>query len=319
MAGQLCLHSSATEDMRTGETTLFFGLSGTGKTTLSADPRRLLIGDDEHVWTEKGIFNIEGGCYAKCCNLTEEKEPEIYRAVKYGAIIENVVLDETTHEVDYDDLSITENTRCAYPLSHIPNAKAHPVGQHPNNVVLLVCDAAGVLPLVSKLTREQVIYHFVAGFTSKLAGTEMGITEPQPTFSSCYGEPFLMMHPLVYANQLADKLEKHGSDAWLLNTGWLGSTGKRCPLKYTRAIVDAIHSGELKNAQYGTDTVFGLHYPLNVSGVPPEILVPDNNWDDKVAFKAMQKKLATQFVEAFKKKGFADTVPPEVLAVSPKA
>jgi len=316
--GQLCLHSSANEDPRTGSTTLFFGLSGTGKTTLSADPRRLLIGDDEHVWTDKGIFNIEGGCYAKCIGLTEEKEPEIFRAVRYGSVVENVVMDKKTRKVDYDDTSITENTRCAYPLHYIPNAKTHAVGGHPTNVILLTCDATGVLPLVSKLTREQVIYHFVSGFTSKMVGTEEGITEPVATFSSCYGEPFLMWHPLKYAEMLADKLEHHSANAWLLNTGWIGSSGKRCPLKYTRAIVDAIHSGELAAADYKRDDVFGLPFPLSCPGVPSEILDPRNNWDDKVAFAAAQDKLATAFNANFVKKGFSSAVSQDVLAQAPQ-
>jgi len=316
--GQLCLHSSANEDPRTGDTTLFFGLSGTGKTTLSADPSRLLIGDDEHVWTEKGVFNIEGGCYAKCAHLSEESEPEIFRAVRFGSVVENVVLDPETHRVDYNDLSKTENTRVAYPLQYIPNAKPRAVGGHPTNVILLTCDATGVLPPVSKLTREQVVYHFVSGFTSKMVGTEEGVTEPVATFSSCYGEPFLMMHPLVYANMLADKLEQHGSDAWLLNTGWLGSSGKRCPLKYTRAIIDAIHSGQLKKAPLERDPVFGLRFPTACPGVPSEILNPANNWDDKARLRSAQSKLAAAFVDNFAKKGFRDAVSPEVIAAEPK-
>jgi len=316
--GQLCLHSSANEDPETGTTTLFFGLSGTGKTTLSADPRRLLIGDDEHVWTEKGVFNVEGGCYAKCVGLTEEKEPEIFRAVRYGAVVENVVMDPETRTVDYDDVSITENTRCAYPLHYIPNAKKHAVGGHPTNVILLTCDATGVLPLVSKLTREQVIYHFVSGFTSKMVGTEEGITEPVATFSSCYGEPFLMWHPLKYAEMLADKLEEHNAHAWLLNTGWIGDSGSRCPLKYTRAIVDAIHSGDLVNVEYATDSVFALPFPKTCPGVPPQILDPSSNWKDVSAFRAAQDKLANAFNANFSKKGFASAVSQNVLAQAPR-
>mmetsp|Transcript_17633 Transcript_17633/g.51216 ORF Transcript_17633/g.51216 Transcript_17633/m.51216 type:complete len:546 (+) Transcript_17633:1-1638(+) len=316
--GQLCLHSSANEDPRTGDTTLFFGLSGTGKTTLSADPRRLLIGDDEHVWTEKGIFNIEGGCYAKCIGLTEEKEPEIFNAVRYGAVVENVVMDNETRTVDFDDTSITENTRCAYPLHFIPNAKKKAVGGHPTNVILLTCDATGVLPLVSKLTREQVIYHFVSGFTSKMVGTEEGVTEPVATFSSCYGEPFLMWHPLKYAEMLADKLEHHQAHAFLLNTGWIGSSGQRCPLKYTRAIVDAIHSGELAKADYARDATFGLLFPTSCPGVPSALLNPAANWDDAAAFGRAQAKLAAAFNENFVKKGFSSAVSADVLAQAPR-
>ncbi|KAJ1616299.1 phosphoenolpyruvate carboxykinase [ATP], partial [Pavlovales sp. CCMP2436] len=278
--------------------TLFFGLSGTGKTTLSADPARLLIGDDEHVWTEKGLFNVEGGCYAKCANLSQDKEPEIFNAVRFGAVVENVVLD-TKRNVDYDDLSITENTRCAYPLSFIPNAKSHAVGGHPTNVILLTCDATGVLPLVSKLTREQVVYHFASGFTSKMVGTEVGVTEPTIVFSSCYGEPFLMWHPLVYSEMLADKLANHSASAWLLNTGWIGSTGKRCPLKYTRAIIDSIHNGELAKGEFVREEVFGLLFPASCPGVPTELLNPASSWADKPQFRAASAKLARAFVDNF--------------------
>ena len=242
---QLCLHSSANEGAD-GSVTVFFGLSGTGKTTLSADPRRNLIGDDEHVWTDEGVFNVEGGCYAKCVALSAEGEPEIFNAVRFGAVVENVIFDSENREIDFNDISITENTRCAYPLQYIPNAKLPAVSGHPNNIILLTCDGFGVLPPVSRLTQDQVIYHFIAGYTSKMAGTEEGITKPVAAFSSCYGEPFLVWHPVKYATMLAERLTQHNATAWLLNTGWVGGAkGKRCPLKYTRAIVDAIHSGEL--------------------------------------------------------------------------
>jgi len=216
---QLCLHSSANEDEH-GRVSVFFGLSGTGKTTLSADPRRKLIGDDEHVWTDEGVFNVEGGCYAKCIALSEENEPDIFRAIRFGAVVENVVFDEVKREIDYDDISITENTRCAYPLDYIPNAKLPAVGQHPNHVILLTCDGYGVLPPVSKLNKKQVIYHFISGYTSKMAGTEEGITKPVAAFSACYGEPFLVWHPVKYATMLAERLEQHDASAWLLNTGY---------------------------------------------------------------------------------------------------
>jgi len=236
--------------------------------------------------------------------------------VRFGAVVENVVLD-TKRNVDYDDLSITENTRCAYPLSFIPNAKSHAVGGHPTNVILLTCDATGVLPLVSKLTREQVVYHFASGFTSKMVGTEVGVTEPTIVFSSCYGEPFLMWHPLVYSEMLADKLANHSASAWLLNTGWIGSTGKRCPLKYTRAIIDSIHNGELAKGEFVREEVFGLLFPASCPGVPTELLNPASSWADKPQFRAASAKLARAFVDNFEKKGFAKTVSKEVLAQAP--
>jgi len=298
--------------------TVFFGLSGTGKTTLSADPRRKLIGDDEHVWTESGVFNVEGGCYAKCIALSEENEPDIYRAIRFGSVVENVVLREDgTREVDYDDCSLTENTRCAYPLSFIPNAKLPALGSHPNHVILLTCDGYGVLPPVSRLTREQVIYHFISGYTSKMAGTEQGITTPVAAFSACYGEPFLVWHPVVYATMLAEKLEQHAAHAWLLNTGWVGGAkGKRCPLKYTRAIVDAIHSGELASAKFVTDPVFHLSYPTSCPNVPPHILDPAASWQDRGEYEATQAELAKLFGANFEK--YASQATPEVCAQGPK-
>jgi len=299
---QLCLHSSANEDAQTGNVTVFFGLSGTGKTTLSADPRRKLIGDDEHVWTDEGVFNVEGGCYAKCIDLSEEKEPDIFGAIKFGAVVENVIFDQDSRNIDYTDISITENTRCAYPLEHIANAKLPALGRHPNHVILLTCDGFGVLPPVSKLSKEQVIYHFISGYTSKMAGTEEGISKPTAAFSSCYGEPFLVWHPVKYATMLAEKLEQHAASAWLLNTGWVGGAkGKRCPLKYTRAIVDAIHSGELEKAEYRTDPVFKLSFPTSCPGVPDELLDPSSSWADKEAFKATQHELAELFGKNFDK------------------
>merc|ERR1719408_726436 len=272
----LPMHASANIGVD-NDVSIFFGLSGTGKTTLSTDPVRDLIGDDEHVWTKDGVFNIEGGCYAKCIGLTEEKEPEIYRAIRFGSILENVRFDEWEREVDYDNVSLTENTRCAYPLQFIPNALIPAVvDSHPSNVILLTCDAFGVLPPISKLTSEQVMYHFISGYTAKVAGTEMGITEPQATFSACFGGPFLAMHPYSYAEQLAEKLKNVGANAWLLNTGWVGGKygeGQRCPLKYTRMIVDAIHDGSL-----AAITDWELMPKEPVKEIPQEILLPKLAW-----------------------------------------
>jgi phosphoenolpyruvate carboxykinase (ATP) len=234
-------------------------LSGTGKTTLSADPKRRLIGDDEHVWTDKGIFNIEGGCYAKCVGLTREKEPEIYDALKYGAVLENILFKPDSREVDYENVSITENTRACYPLEHIPNVKLPAIGGHPKNIFFLTCDAYGVLPPVSKLNFDQSMYHFISGYTAKVAGTEMGIVDPETTFSACFGEAFLPLHPNVYAQLLAKKMKEHNTNAWLINTGWVGGkygVGSRIKLKYTRAILDAIHEGKLDNVEYTKSPIF---------------------------------------------------------------
>ena len=315
LRNQLCLHSSANEDDN-GNVTVFFGLSGTGKTTLSADPRRKLIGDDEHVWTGEGVFNVEGGCYAKCIGLTDAAEPEIYRAIRFGAVVENVIMDPETRAVDYDDISITENTRCAYPLEYIPNAKLPAIGTHPNHVILLTCDGFGVLPPVSKLTKPQVVYHFISGYTSKMAGTEEGITKPVAAFSACYGEPFLVWHPVKYATMLAEKLEQHNATAWLLNTGWVGGAkGKRCPLKYTRAIVDAIHSGDLAKADFVVDPTFRLAYPTSCPNVPSAVLDPSSSWADKDEFTATQNELATLFQANFGK--YASQATTEVIAQGP--
>jgi phosphoenolpyruvate carboxykinase (ATP) len=296
--------------------TVFFGLSGTGKTTLSADPRRALIGDDEHVWTDEGVFNVEGGCYAKCAALSEEGEPEIFRAIRFGAVVENVIFDAQHREIDYDDISLTENTRCAYPLEYIPNAKLPAVARHPNHIVLLTCDGYGVLPPVSRLTKEQVIYHFISGYTSKMAGTEEGITKPVAAFSACFGEPFLVWHPVKYATMLAERLEQHNATAWLLNTGWVGGAkGRRCPLKYTRAIVDAIHSGELQRVATKTDPVFRLQYPTSCPNVPASLLDPSSSWADPKEFAATQSELASLFGKNFAK--YSDQCKAEVIACGP--
>jgi len=317
--GQLSLHSSANEGPN-GDVSLFFGLSGTGKTTLSADPQRRLIGDDEHVWSDTGVFNIEGGCYAKCIGLSAEKEPEIFNAIRYGSILENVSYDKNTRIADYDDSHLTENTRCAYPIDAIPNAKIPCIADTPpKNIIMLTCDAYGVLPPVSKLTPEQAQYHFIAGYTSKTPGTEEGVVEPSPTFSTCYGQPFIVLHPRRYASMLAERMSKVKADAWLINTGWVGGkfgTGKRCPLKFTRAIVDAIHDGSLAQAEFEKFDTFNLQVPKAVKNVDASILNPANAWPDKKAFEVEVKKLAGMFSSAFEK--YAADVSEEVLAAGPQ-
>ncbi|SNX84785.1 probable phosphoenolpyruvate carboxykinase [Melanopsichium pennsylvanicum] len=317
---QLSLHSSANEGPD-GDVSLFFGLSGTGKTTLSADPKRALIGDDEHVWSDEGVFNIEGGCYAKCIGLSAAKEPEIYNAIRFGAVLENVVYDKNTREVDYDDVVITENTRCSYPIEFIPNAKIPCMANSPpKNIIFLTCDAYGVLPPVSKLNANQAQYHFISGYTSKTPGTEDGIQEPSPTFSTCYGQPFIVLHPRVYAKMLAERMEKHKADVWLVNTGWAGGkfgVGQRCPLKYTRKIIDAIHDGSLAKAQFENFGVFNLQIPTAIEGVPETLLNPATSWSDKSAFKVEVNKLAEMFTTNFEK--YSNDVSAEVAAAGPKA
>jgi len=317
----LTLHSSANQG-ENGDVTVFFGLSGTGKTTLSADPKRALIGDDEHCWTDKGIFNIEGGCYAKCVGLSSEKEPEIYGAIRYGSVLENVIFDEDTREVDYDDTTLTENTRASYPLEYIPGVKFPCISDnHPSNLILLTCDASGVLPPVSKLNSKTVSYHFISGYTSKMSGTEEGVTEPQATFSACFGQPFLALHPMRYAEMLSNKISEHSADAWLVNTGWVGASaaagGKRCPLRYTRAILNAIHDGSLKNAEYENFPVFNLAIPKTCNGVPDEVLDPRKAWiGDAESYESSVTSLASKFVENFKK--YQDGVTKDVLAAGPQ-
>ncbi|KAJ3096350.1 Protein kinase C-like 1 [Physocladia obscura] len=301
-AGVLSLHSSANEGP-SGDVSLFFGLSGTGKTTLSADPKRALIGDDEHCWSADGIFNIEAGCYAKCVDLSADTEPEIFNAIRFGSVVENVVYDPYTRVIDFTDTSLTENTRVAYPLTYIPNAKVPAIGNHPKNIILLTCDAFGVLPPVSKLTPAQVSYHFISGYTAKIAGTEDGVTEPTATFSSCFGAPFLVWHPTKYAAMLAEKMKEHSASAWLINTGWNGGaygTGKRISLKYSRAILNAIHSGELENAEYENYPIFNLAIPKKCSGVPNEVLNPKLSWIGSAeSYKETAEKLAKLFVKNF--------------------
>ncbi len=316
--GVLSMHCSATEGER-GDTSILFGLSGTGKTTLSADPKRRLIGDDEHCWSDDGIFNIEGGCYAKAVDLTEEAEPDIYRAIRFGAVLENVVFDPDTREVDYTNTSVTTNTRASYPIEHIETIKIPCSGGHPENVIFLTADAFGVLPPVSKLTPEQAMYHFISGYTAKVAGTEMGVTDPEATFSPCFGGPFLVWHPTKYAELLADKMVKHGTNVWLVNTGWTGGAfgvGKRMSLPHTRAIIDAIHSGELESASTRVDPVFGFAVPEACPGVPSEILDPRKTWADSAAYDASARKLAQAFHDNFKK--YTDKTSAEVRAAGPE-
>ncbi len=299
----LSMHCSANESAD-GNVTLFFGLSGTGKTTLSTDPARGLIGDDEHCWTDKGIFNIEGGCYAKVIHLSKESEPEIFDAVRYGAVLENVVFDETTHEVNYDDASITENTRVAYPIDFIENAKIPCVGSQPQNIVFLTCDAFGVLPPVSKLTAEQAMYHFISGYTAKVAGTEMNVTEPMATFSACFGAAFLVWHPAKYAELLADRIRKHGSHVWLINTGWTGGpygVGSRMSLKHTRKIIDGIHDESLAAKSTKTDPIFRFEVPVGCDGVPDDLLWPRDAWADGETYDVRARHLADLFQQNFQK------------------
>ncbi len=297
----LSMHCSANEGDN-GDVAIFFGLSGTGKTTLSADPNRHLIGDDEHCWSDDGVFNIEGGCYAKCIDLSAEKEPEIYRAIRYGSVLENVVYNEDDRKVNFHDSSLTQNTRTSYPIDYIPNAKIPCVGPHPKNIILLTCDAFGILPPVSRLTPEQAMYHFISGYTAKVAGTEMGVTEPKATFSACFGAAFLVWHPTRYAEMLAAKMRAHGSQAWLVNTGWTSGahgTGKRISLSYTRAIIDAIHNGSLDGVVTVTDSIFGLEVPTSCPNVPDQVLIPRNTWPNKENYDATARQLAQLFHQNF--------------------
>lgn len=298
----LSMHCSANVGFE-GDVALFFGLSGTGKTTLSADPNRKLIGDDEHGWSDNGVFNIEGGCYAKCINLTEENEPQIWNAIRFGTIVENVSVDHN-RVVDYEDTTLTENTRAAYPLESIPNIVQPSVAGHPNAIIFLTADAFGVLPPISKLTKEQAMYHFISGYTSKLAGTERGITSPQATFSTCFGEPFLPMAPQRYAEMLGEKIDKHNAEVFLVNTGWTGGeygVGNRMALNYTRAMVQAALQGELTNVETATDEIFGLHVPVECPGVPDDVLQPKKTWNDPKAYDMKARELASKFKENFKK------------------
>jgi phosphoenolpyruvate carboxykinase (ATP) len=302
--GILSMHCSATADPETGESAVLFGLSGTGKTTLSADPSRELIGDDEHCWSDEGIFNIEGGCYAKAVYLTREAEPQIFDALRFGSVLENVVYDEAKHHVDFSNTSITENTRGAYPIEYIENARIPCLAGHPRHVIFLTFDAFGVLPPVSKLTPEQAEYHFISGYTAKVAGTEMGVTEPTATFSACFGAAFLVWHPAKYAELLAEQIRRHGANVWLVNTGWSGGgygVGKRMSLRVTRGIIDAIHDGSLERMPSRTDAVFGFQVPTRCGELPAELLSPREAWADREAYDQMANRLADLFRENFKK------------------
>lgn len=299
----MSMHCSANVGVE-GDVALFFGLSGTGKTTLSADPNRQLIGDDEHGWSNNGVFNIEGGCYAKTVNLSEEKEPQIYNAIKFGTVLENVIINGDTREADYDDTSLTENTRAAYSIDKIPNIVEPSIAGHPNTIIFLTADAFGVLPPISKLTKEQAMYHFLSGYTSKLAGTERGITEPEATFSTCFGSPFLPLPAYRYAEMLGQKIDQHEAKVFLVNTGWSGGgygTGERMKLAYTRAMVQAALEGELDSVETTMDPFFGLHVPTHCPGVPDHVLQPKKTWADPNAYDEKAKELAQQFKENFKK------------------
>lgn len=314
----LSMHCSA-NIADNGETAVFFGLSGTGKTTLSSDPNRKLIGDDEHGWADSSVFNFEGGCYAKCIDLSREKEPQIFDAIRFGALLENIEFHEGTTEVDYANKSKTENTRVSYPLYHVDNIAEPSVGNIPKHIFFLTADAFGVLPPVSKLTKGQAMYQFISGYTAKVAGTEAGITEPQTTFSACFGAPFLPLHPTRYAEMLGEKMTKNNVQVWLINTGWSGGAygvGARIKLPYTRAMITAAMNGELDNVEFETHSVFGLQMPKSCPGVPAEILNPRNTWADKQAYDTKASELAEKFVKNFEK--YASFANEEILASAPK-
>jgi phosphoenolpyruvate carboxykinase (ATP) len=326
--GILSMHCSAnqaldTVDGQEGDVALFFGLSGTGKTTLSADPDRKLIGDDEHAWDDNGIFNIEGGCYAKTVKLRQSNEPEIWDAIRFGSVLENVIYEPDTHVVDYDDSRITENTRVAYPIDFINNAKIPCVAEHPRNIIFLTCDAYGVLPPISQLTPEQAMYHFISGYTAKVAGTEVGVTEPEATFSACFGAAFMVWHPMKYAQLLADKIERHNAKVWLVNTGWSGGpygVGQRFSLAYTRALITAALSGALNTVNYVIDPVFGVKVPTTCPPqhgvkIPDTVLWPKNTWASAAAYDDTARKLARLFHANFEQ--FTNGVSHKVLMAGP--
>ncbi len=315
----LAMHCSANIGKK-GDTAVFFGLSGTGKTTLSADPERNLIGDDEHGWIGNTVFNFEGGCYAKCIDLTAEKEPDIFAAVKEGALLENICFFAGTNEVNYKDTSLSENTRVSYPIDHIKNIAKPSVGKNPKNIFFLTADAFGVLPPVSKLSSGQAMYHFISGYTAKVAGTEAGITEPQTTFSACFGAPFMPLHPTKYAEMLGVKMQEQNVNVWLINTGWSGGpygVGERISLNYTRSMISAILNGDLENVKYNTHSVFGLKMPDSCPNVPADILNPKNTWKDKNKYDVKANKLANAFNKNFEQ--FSDNANEEILSAAPKA
>jgi phosphoenolpyruvate carboxykinase (ATP) len=318
--GVMSMHCSANFGDNRDDVALFFGLSGTGKTTLSSDPGRTLIGDDEHGWSDDGVFNYEGGCYAKVIKLDPKGEPEIYETTrKFGTILENVIMDNSTRRVDLDDGSLTENTRSSYPISHVTNAVRDGVAGHPNNVFFLTADAFGVLPPISRLSNAQAMYHFLSGYTAKVAGTERGITEPQPNFSTCFGAPFMPLRPGVYAKLLGEKIEQHDAKVWLINTGWTGGphgVGSRMKLAYTRRMITAALNGELDDVPTTEEPFFGLMVPQNVADVPQEILMPRNTWSDKDAYDAQARRLVEMFRNNFK--AFEDLVSDEIKGAGPK-
>ena len=318
--GVLPMHCSANLGPD-GDVALFFGLSGTGKTTLSSAPGRHLIGDDEHGWSDHGVFNFEGGCYAKTINLSKEAEPEIYACThKFGTVLENVILDRTTRQIDLDDDALTENTRAAYPITHLDNIAPNGVGGHPKNLIMLTCDAFGVMPPVAKLTTEQAMYHFLSGYTAKVAGTEQGLGEhPEATFSYCFGDPFMPLDPAVYADMLGEKIDQHQVDCWLINTGWSGGAygeGARMKIGYTRAIVDAVLKSKLADVPTEPDPIFRFHVPTACEGVPSEVLKPRNTWKDGAAYDRQARELAKMFAENFEQ--FTDSATETVCAAGPK-
>jgi phosphoenolpyruvate carboxykinase (ATP) len=319
LKGVLSMHCSANVG-KGGDSALFFGLSGTGKTTLSSDPQRGLIGDDEHGWSDRGIFNFEGGCYAKVIKLSKEAEPQIWDASRrFGTILENVVLDPATREMDFDDMSYTENTRSSYPLSFIDNAIPSGQAGHPKNVVMLTADAFGVLPPIARLTPEAAMYHFLSGYTAKVAGTEKGVTEPKATFSTCFGAPFLPLNPNVYAKMLGERIAKHQARVWLVNTGWTGGpygVGSRMKIAYTRAMITAALGGQLDAVKYQKDPIFNLDMPTTCPGIPDSVLDPRSTWPDKGAYDQQAKKLAGMFIENFT--AFEKDVDPTVKAAGPR-
>ncbi len=320
LKGVMPMHCSANVGKK-GDVALFFGLSGTGKTSLSADPSRGLIGDDEHGWSERGIFNFEGGCYAKVIRLSPTAEPQIYACTRrFGTILENVILDPVTREIDLDDEAITENTRASYPLEFIENAVPEKAAGHPKNIVLLTCDASGVMPPIARLTPDQALYQFVSGYTSKIAGTEVGLgKEPQRTFSTCFGAPFMVHHPSHYADLLREKIQKHGVNCWLVNTGWNGGpygVGKRISIAHTRALLNAALTGELMSVEYTRDPVFGFEVPKVCTGIPESVLTPAASWPDREEYMRKYRELGARFVENFRK--FEDQVRPEIREAGPK-
>lgn len=320
LQGVMSMHCSANIGGK-NDAAVFFGLSGTGKTTLSADPKRRLIGDDEHGWSDEGVFNFEGGCYAKVIRLSASAEPQIYATTRmFGTILENVVMDPVTRMIDLDDESLTENTRASYPLEYISNAVPEKMGGHPKNIILLTCDASGVMPPIAKLSPDQALYQFISGYTSKIAGTEVGLgKEPEMTFSTCFGGPFMVLHPAFYADLLKKKIMRYGVHCWLVNTGWIGGAygvGKRISIQYTRALLNAALSGQLLKSKYAVDPVFGFEVPLECEGVPSNILDPSSSWPSKEVYTQKYKQLAARFIENFKK--FEEGCPPEVMKAGPK-